>query len=59
MEKTVIALAAELCGASEEDMLLRTLCDASETLWKNRAKAVNGDCGDALRCAAAFTAAAD
>ena len=36
METTVLKLAAELCGAGEEDVLLQALCDAAETFWKTR-----------------------
>ena len=59
METTVLKLAAELCGAGEEDVLLQALCDAAETFWKTRVQIAGEDCGRALRCAAAFTAAAD
>lgn len=61
MEVTVIALAAELCGTGEDDALLQTLCAAAEQMWNARlvAGVTAGDCGGALRCAAAFTAAAD
>ena len=39
METTVLKLAAELCGAGEEDVLLQALCDAAEISWKNRVQA--------------------
>ena len=61
METTVLKLAAELCGGEEEDALLGALCNAAETAWKRRLKAgtAGEGCEDALRCAAAFTAAAE
>ena len=61
METTVLKLAAELCGAEEEDALLGALCNAAEAAWKRRLDAGDAGegCEDALRCAAAFTAAAD
>lgn len=61
METTVLKLAAELCGAGEEDVLLQALCDAAETFWKTRVQlGTAGEvCSGVLRCAAAFTAAAD
>ena len=61
MEITAAALAAELCGASQEDPLLAVLCEAAEAAWENRLDpgVTKEDCGGALRCAAAFMAAAD
>ena len=61
METTVLKLAAELCGAAKEDVLLDALCNAAEAAWKRRlnTETVGEGCEDALRCAAAFTAAAD
>ena len=61
METTVLKLAAELCGAGEEDVLLQALCDAAETFWKTRVQpGTAGEvCSGVLRCAATFTAAAD
>lgn len=62
METTVLKLAAELCGADEGELLLGALCDAAETSWERRLMKSPGDgecCVEALRCAAAFTAAAD
>ena len=61
METTVLKLAAELCGAGEEDVLLQALCDAAETFWKTRVQPgpAGEVCSGVLRCAAAFTAAAD
>ena len=61
MEITAAALAAELCGASQEDPLLAVLCEAAEAAWESRLDpgVAKEDCGGALRCAAAFMAAAD
>lgn len=36
MEITAAALAAELCGASQEDPLLAVLCEAAEAAWESR-----------------------
>ena len=61
METTVVKLAAELCGADEDSTLLQALCNAAVEFWQRRLKGSpaeeNGK--GALRCAAAFTAAAD
>lgn len=61
MEITAAALAAELYGASQEDPLLAVLCEAAEAAWESRLDpgVTKEDCGGALRCAAAFMAAAD
>ena len=61
MELTTAALAAELCGVEADDELLSVLCAAAEQAWKNRLQSgvTPADCGSALPCAAAFTAAAD
>ena len=61
MEVTAAALAAELCGAEADDPLLQTLCAAAERAWSDRLSSgvTAADCGGALVCAAAFTAAAD
>ena len=61
MELTTAALAAELCGVDADDELLSVLCAAAEQAWKNRLQSgvTPADCGSALPCAAAFTAAAD
>lgn len=42
-------------------MLLEPLCVAAELAWRGRLRrgVTLGDCGEALTCAAAFTAAAD
>ena len=55
MEITAAALAAELCGASQEDPLLAVLCEAAEAAWESRLDpgVTKEDCGGALRCAAA------
>ena len=60
MEITAAALAAELCGASQEDPLLAVLCEAAEAAWESRLDpgVTKEDCGGALR-SAAFMAAAD
>lgn len=44
-----------------DDELLSVLCAAAEQAWKNRLQSgvTPADCGSALPCAAAFTAAAD
>ena len=36
MEITAAALAAELCGTSQEDPLLAVLCEAAEAAWESR-----------------------
>ena len=61
MELTTAALAAKLCGVEADDELLGVLCAAAEQAWKNRLQSgvTPADCGSALPCAAAFTAAAD
>lgn len=61
MATTSLALAAQIVGAEEEDGLLAVLCDAAEEAWKQRlGSGVSPEsCGQALVCAAAFTAAAD
>ena len=45
----------------EEDPLLAVLCEAAEAAWESRLDpgVTKEDCGGALRCAAAFMAAAD
>ena len=54
MEITAAALAAELCGASQEDPLLAVLCEAAEAAWESRLGpgVTKEDCGGALRCRA-------
>lgn len=45
----------------QEDPLLAVLCEAAEAAWESRLDpgVTKEDCGGALRCAAAFMAAAD
>lgn len=47
MEITAAALAAELCGASQEDPLLAVLCEAAEAAWESRLDpgVTKEDCG--------------
>lgn len=55
-------LAAAAAGAGEaERALLEPLCAAAEAMWLGRLRedVAAEDCGEALICAAAFTAAAD
>ena len=61
METTVVTLAAELCGADEDSVLLQALCDAAVEFWRRRLKGAPAEESGkgTLRCAAAFTAAAD
>ena len=61
METTVVKLAAELCGADEDSVLLQALCDAAVEFWRRRLKGAPAEESGkgTLRCAAAFTAAAD
>ena len=51
MEITAAALAAELCGASQEDPLLAVLCEAAEAAWESRLDpgVTKEDCGGARR----------
>ena len=60
MEEKILALAAEMPGG-EASELLRALCRAAEAAWTGRLRegVTPADCGEALCCAAAFTAAAD
>ena len=50
MEITAAALAAELCGASQEDPLLAVLCEAAEAAWESRLDpgVTKEDCGGGL-----------
>ena len=61
MTERILALARQMCGAEEGDALLEALCRTAESAWTARLKAgvAAEDCGEALLCAAAFTAAAD
>lgn len=62
MKKRILELAAAASGAGEaERVLLEPLCAAAEAAWRARLRegVTAEDCGEALICAAAFTAAAD
>jgi len=62
MKERVLELAAAAAGAGEtERVLLEPLCAAAESAWRARLRegVTAEDCGEALVCAAAFTAAAD
>lgn len=62
MRERILELAAAASGAGEADRaLLEALCAAAEAMWLGRLRedVTAEDCGEALVCAAAFTAAAD
>ena len=62
MRERILELAAAAAGAGEADRaLLEPLCAAAEAMWLGRLRedVTPEDCGEALICAAAFTAAAD
>lgn len=62
MRERILKLALELTGGGEGDrMLLAALCAVAEDAWLARLRegVTEEDCGEALPCAAAFTAAAD
>ena len=62
MRERILELAAAAAGAGEtERILLEPLCAAAEAMWLGRLRegVTVEDCGEALICAAAFTAAAD
>lgn len=62
MRERILELAAAAAGAGEtERLLLDPLCAAAEAMWLGRLRedVTAEDCGEALVCAAAFTAAAD
>ena len=62
MRARILKLALELTGGGEGDrMLLAALCAVAEDAWLARLRegVAAEDCGEALPCAAAFTAAAD
>ena len=62
MRERILKLALELTGGGEGDrMLLAALCAVAEDAWLARLRegVAAEDCGEALPCAAAFTAAAD
>lgn len=61
MDETIVALAARLAGLEEADTaLLEPLCAAARQRWIDRLRqgVTEEDCGEALSCAAAFSAAA-
>lgn len=60
MQEEIVRLASALAGA-EPGEVLEALCAAAEQGWLGRLRAgvTAADCGLALPCAAAFTAAAD
>lgn len=62
MDETIVALAARLVGLEEADTaLLEPLCAAARQRWIARLRqgVTEEDCGEALSCAAAFSAAAE
>ena len=62
MRERILELALAAAGGGEaERVLLEPLCAAAELAWQGRLRrgVSLGDCGEALACAAAFTAAAD
>lgn len=62
MSERILELALAAAGAGEESrVLLEPLCAAAESAWRSRLRedVTAEDCGEALPCAAAFTAAAD
>ena len=62
MRGRILELAMAAAGAGEaERALLEPLCAAAETAWVSRLRegVEPEECGEALVCAAAFTAAAD
>ena len=60
MRERILELALEVSGGAERT-LLEPLCAAAERAWLDRLRegVAAEDCGEALLCAAAFTAAAD
>ena len=60
MGETILALAKAITG-EEDTALLEPLCAAAERRWLGRLRpgVTAEDCGEALPCAAAMTAAAD
>ena len=62
MRERILELALAAAGGGEaERVLLEPLCAAAELAWQGRLRrgVSLGDCGEALACAAAVTAAAD
>lgn len=60
MRERILELAMAASGGEAERTLLEPLCAAAEVFWRGRLRedAALEDCGEALICAAAFTAAA-
>ena len=61
MRERIFELALAAAGEGAERALLEPLCAAAEGAWLRRLRegVTAEDCGEALPCAAAFTAAAD
>ena len=61
MRERIFELALAAAGEGAERALLEPLCAAAETAWVSRLRegVEPEECGEALVCAAAFTAAAD
>ncbi|MCI8910043.1 MAG: hypothetical protein HFG09_05120 [Oscillibacter sp.] len=62
MDEEILELAMAVSGAAEEERaLLARLCPAARRRWEARLRqgVTAEDCGEALLCAAALTAAAD
>ncbi len=61
MKEQILALALAAAGGAADQTLLESLCLAAERAWLDRLREglTAADCGEALPCAAAFTAAAD
>lgn len=61
MKEYILELALAASGGEADRALLEPLCLAAERAWLDRLRedVAPEDCGEALPCAAAFTAAAD
>lgn len=61
MKEYILELALAASGGEADRALLEPLCLAAEQAWLDRLRedVAPEDCGEALPCAAAFTAAAD
>ena len=61
MKERILELALAAAGGEADRTLLESLCLAAEGAWLARLRegVTAEDCGEALPCAAAFTAAAD
>lgn len=61
MSERILELALAAAGGEADRALLKSLCLAAEGAWLARLRegVTAEDCGEALPCAAAFTAAAD